>query len=205
MAYIGVGWAMARLPGCVGARYSRATRCCAGWRWTATAFAASSTPGSMSPGSTGRRSQAGQQASYANRAVDQGIGRALWFVNGADVGHVAATIEKFDPSRRGDLWSGAALASVYAGGADASELAEMARLAGPHRPAAAQGAAFAGQARLLAGLVTSGTELGVKVFCDMSVAEAAAITDETRQGLPEAEGEVPGYEIWRQRIMKRFD
>jgi hypothetical protein len=81
----------------------------------------------------------------------------------------------------------------------------MAGLAGPYRAHAAQGAAFAGKARLLAGLVTPGTELGVKVYCDMSVEEAAALTDETRRCLPEADGEVPGYELWRERIRRRFE
>jgi len=53
--------------------------------------------------------------------------------------------------------------------------------------------------------VTPGTELGVKVYCDMSVEEAAVVTDETMRSLPDADGEVPGYEVWRQRIMKRFE
>jgi hypothetical protein len=142
---------------------------------------------------------------YANRAADQGIGRALWFVNGSDVRQVAATIGTFAPARRGDLWSGAALASVYAGGVAASELEAMARLAGEYRPHAAQGAAFAGKARLLAGLVIPHTEVGVRVYCDMTVEEAAAITDEARQGLPDVDGEVPAFELWRERIRKRFE
>ena len=144
-------------------------------------------------------------AEYANRVVDQGIGRALWFVNGSDVQRVAATIEAFPESRRGDLWSGAALASVYAGGADAGELSDMAKLAGQYRSHAAQGAAFAAKARLLAGLVMPGTELGVKVYCDMSVEEAAAVTDEARQALPPDETDTPRYEMWRQLVRKRFE
>jgi hypothetical protein len=39
----------------------------------------------------------------------------------------------------------------------------------------------------------------------MSVEEAAAVTEETREGLPDAAGDVPGYEVWRQRIRKRFE
>ena len=97
------------------------------------------------------------------------------------------------------------MASVYAGGADAGELSDMVRLAGPYRPHAAQGAAFAAKARLLAGLVMPGTELGVKVHCEMSVEEAAAVTDEARDGLPSDDTDVPRYEIWRDRIRKRFE
>jgi|SRR6266566_1948651 len=142
---------------------------------------------------------------YANRAADQGIGRALWFINGSDVRRVAAAIGKFAPARRGDLWSGAALASVYAGGVAAGDLEAMAGLTGEYRLHAAQGAAFAGKARLLAGLVIPHTEVGVRVYCDMSVEEAAAVTDEARQGLPEADGEVPAFEVWRERIRSRFE
>src|SRR5216683_3131470 len=141
-----------------------------------------------------------EPASYAHRVVDQGIGRALWFVIGSDVEKLASTIEAFPQSRRGDLWSGAGLASVYASGADAGELSEMARLAGRYRSHAAQGAAFAAKARLLAGLAMPGTELGVKVHGDMSVEEAAAVTEEALQGLPPDETDVPRFELWRERI-----
>jgi enediyne biosynthesis protein E3 len=75
----------------------------------------------------------------------------------------------------------------------------------PYRPHAAQGAAFAAKARLLAGLVTPGTELGVKVHCDMSVEEAAAVTDEARDGLPPDDTDMPRFEVWRDRIRKRFE
>jgi enediyne biosynthesis protein E3 len=204
MAYIGVGWAMARLP--------RA-------RWRAIAprdpllrWLALDGYGFHQAYFRTREYVAGQYqapipgwpSGYANRVADQGIGRALWFVNGSDVAHVADTIGRFAPSRRADLWSGAALASVYAGGADAGELEQMVRLAGPYRSHAAQGAAFAAGARVLAGLVTPGTELGVKVHCGMSAVQAAAVTDEARLGLPEADSPVPAYDIWRERIRERF-
>jgi hypothetical protein len=146
-----------------------------------------------------------EPAGYANRVVDQGIGRALWFVNGSDVQGVATTIGAFPESRQGDLWSGIGLASVYAGGADAGELSDMVKLAGQYRSHAAQGAAFAAKARLLAGLVMPGTEIGVKVHCDMSVEDAAAVTDEARQGLPPEDANLPSFEVWRERIRKRFE
>jgi enediyne biosynthesis protein E3 len=205
MVYVGVGWAMARLPR---VRWSAIAprdpllRWLAldGWGFHQAYFRTAQYVTQQYQGRI-----PGWPAGYSNRAADQGIGRALWFVNGADVPKLAAVIDKFAPARRGDLWSGAGLASVYAGGADAGELADMARLAGRHRSDVAQGAAFAAKARLLAGLVTPGTEIGVKVFCDSSVEEAAAVTDETMAGLPDSDGEVPGYELWRERIRKRFE
>jgi hypothetical protein len=80
----------------------------------------------------------------------------------------------------------------------------MAGQAGAYRPHAAQGAAFAAKARLLADLVTPHTELGAKVYCGMSVEEAAALCDETREGLPDGDDPQPAFEVWRERIRKRL-
>ena len=206
MAYIGVGWAMARLPRM---RWSAIEPHDPLLRWLALDGYGFHQAYFRTKQYVWQQHQAPipgwEPAGYANRVVDQGIGRALWFVNGSDVRGVAATIEAFPQSRRGDLWSGAALASVYAGGADAGELSDMVRLAGQYRSHAAQGAAFAAKARLLAGLVMPGTEIGVKVHCDMSVEEAAAVTDEARDGLPSDDTDTPRFEIWRDRIRKRFE
>src|SRR3954447_2151806 len=50
---------------------------------------------------------------YARRVFDQGLGRSLWFVEGAEVSRIAATIAAFLPSRQADLWSGVGLACAY--------------------------------------------------------------------------------------------
>jgi SagB-type dehydrogenase family enzyme len=206
MAYIGVGWAMARLPRL---RWRAIEPHDPLLRWLALDGYGFHQAYFRTKQYVWQQHQAPipgwEPASYASQVVDQGIGRALWFVNGSDVQGVATTIEAFPQSRRADLWSGAALASVYAGGADAGELSDMVRLAGQYRSHAAQGAAFAAKARLLAGLVTPGTELGVKVHCDMSVDEAAAVTDEAKDGLPSDDTDMPRFEIWRDRIRKRFE
>jgi len=39
----------------------------------------------------------------------------------------------------------------------------------------------------------------------MSVEEAAAVTDEARDGLPSGDTDLPSFEIWRDRIRKRFE
>ena len=53
---------------------------------------------------------------YERRVFDQGLGRSLWFVKGADVAAVANAINAFPSSRHNDLWSGVGLACAYAGG-----------------------------------------------------------------------------------------
>jgi enediyne biosynthesis protein E3 len=57
-------------------------------------------------------------SAYARRAFDQGLGRSIWFVEGADVIRIPQTIAAFPPVRHADLWSGIGLACAYSGGVD---------------------------------------------------------------------------------------
>lgn len=143
---------------------------------------------------------------YPDRAIDQGIGRAMWFVGGADPKIVVGLIDRFPKSRRPDLYSGAGLAASYAGGAGETELRWFARHAGRYRTQVCQGAVFAATARVHAGLVVPHTELATRVFCDMDPQQAADLSDRLRPGSsdqPDPDG-TPAYETWRQRIAGAF-
>lgn len=135
---------------------------------------------------------------YADHAIDQGIGRATWFVCGTDPELVAATFAKFDEHRRPDLYAGAGLAASYAGGGDEDELIRFRELAGDYRAHLAQGSAFAASARVFAGLVIPHTVLATRVFCGMTPEEADDLCTVARPAGPE-NGE-PAFEIWRRRI-----
>jgi enediyne biosynthesis protein E3 len=139
---------------------------------------------------------------YADRVIDQGIGRAVWFVGGTDPDRVTTLLDAFPESRRADLYSGTGLAATYAGGVDRRELERLVALAGPYRTQLAQGAAFAAAARLRAGLVVPHNELATEVLCGTDVATAAAVTDQARDGL--TDGAVPAYATWRERIAEAF-
>lgn len=138
---------------------------------------------------------------YANRAIDQGIGRAAWFVCGTDPSLVADTLDTFDLSRRPDLYSGAGLAATYAGGVDEAELRTFLDRGQAYLPQIAQASAFAATARVRAGLVTPHTELAARVICGTTPDEAARICEEN---LPDpsqtAADQAPAFELWRQRI-----
>lgn len=140
---------------------------------------------------------------YASRVIDQGIGRAMWFVGGTDPDVVARMIEKFPQERRSDLYSGAGLAATYAGGADEAELAHFLQLSGRHRSSVAQGCVFGASARVRADLVTPHTELAARVLCGLTAVEASAVADLAREGLSGSH-RMPIYEIWRQRIANKF-
>jgi hypothetical protein len=213
MAYVGIGWACARLPR---------------WRWRRIlpndqllSWLVLDGYGFHQAYFHTRRYVHGQYQDrrnrwpypgsdrYAARAVDQGIGRALWFVEGADVDRVADRIAGFPAPRRSDLFGGAGLAATYAGGADETELRRFWKLAGEHRPQVAQASAFAAEARVRAGLVTEHTALATDVFCGMPPAAAAAASRAVQAALPQpaalpAAGSAPVYEIWRERLARHF-
>jgi hypothetical protein len=140
---------------------------------------------------------------YARRAFDQGLGRSLWFVEGADVARIAMTIADFEPSRHADLWSGVGLACAYAGGVERAAIGALRASAGAHRPQVALGAAFAAKARQRADNPADHTGLACEVLCEMTADEAARVTDDALEALPE-DAAVVAYEVWRRRIQARW-
>jgi hypothetical protein len=147
----------------------------------------------------GRSRPAGLQG-YATRAFDQGFGRSLWFVEGAEPGRIAATIQRMAPERRQDLWSGVGLAAAYAGGATAGDLETLRYLGGEFLPALAQGASFAAEARERAGNPAPHTDLACRALCGTPAAAAARLA---REALSEMPGE-RSYEGWRDALRARF-
>ncbi len=140
---------------------------------------------------------------YAARAFDQGLGRSLWFVEGAELSRIVETIATFPSTRHADLWSGVGLACTYAGGIDRAAIEELAKAAGDFGPQMAQGSAFAAEARQRAGNPAAQTELACRVLCRQSAEDAARSTRVARRDLPGDAAE-PAYEVWRRRIQDRL-
>ena len=201
MVHVGAGWAVAR----IGRSFERASRrmdpllrwlVLDGWGFHDGYFHADRAldqqivPGRIAAG-------------YARRAYDQGLGRALWFVESAEVASVAAVIARFDARRRADLWSGIGLAAAYAGAAEVTALEQLREAAGLHLDAVAQGATFAAQARHRAGNMAPHTENASRALCGCGAEEAARATDEALAALPQ-DGDEPAYEAWRARLRTRF-
>ncbi|MFJ5925614.1 DUF1702 family protein [Kitasatospora sp. NPDC092948] len=202
MVYVGIGWAMARLPrfcwpdidaldpllrwlvldgyGFHQAYFRTPRYVHEQYRESEFPWPAHDTPG------------------YTGNAIDQGVGRALWFVGGTDPDLVATMIEKYPAARHADLWAGAGLAATYAGGVDERELHAFKDRAGEHRAMVAQGSAFAAEARIKGGTLMPHTELATRVLCGMDAADAARVTQETIT-LDTAPG-LPAYEVWRRAI-----
>jgi hypothetical protein len=209
LAYVGMGWALSRLPGGI-SRYlptlnradnSQSQSSLLGWLaidgygfhqgyfyWRAQ-VEKQSIPKNLS--------------GYAVRAFDQGLGRSLCFVLGLDVKRIAATIQLFSETRRADLWSGVGLASAYAGGLSPSEMMELGELSQTYLPDLAQGIAFAAKARLRAGYLPEHTEQICQLIWQQSSVAVAVITDEALVNLP-VDDITPAYEFWRSRIKNKF-
>lgn len=210
MVYVGMGWAMARLPQF---RWRAITATDPLLRWlvldgygfhqayfrTGKYVRGHYHPARFSwPG--------GGEAWYARRAIDQGIGRALWFVCGTDTDLVAATVDGFPAHRRADLYSGVGLAATYAGGAPEADLLALSDRAGDYRPMLAQGSAFAAEARLRAGLVVPHVDLGTRALCGLTPEQAAKVCAHAIPGTGSRAGDdnIPAYETWRQQVAAEF-
>lgn len=200
MVHVGVGWALARLP----------------WRnrwpnpkldpllgWLAADGYGFHEGYFKWPRAIRKQLRPPDFCGYAGRAFDQGLGRSLWFVEGADATNIAHAISTFPAPRHADLWSGVGLACSYAGGADEETIHALSTAAGSLRPYMAQGAAFAAKARQRAGNPTTHTDLACMILCACDADTAAALTDQALLDLPANCGE-PSYEVWRQRIRDRF-
>jgi hypothetical protein len=212
LAYVGIGWAMARLPRFRWPKASALDPVLAplvldGYGFHQAYFHTAryidgkyQDPDFPWPG--------GAHGYYANNAIDQGIGRAAWFVRGTDPVLVADLLDSFPERRRPDLWAGVGLAATYAGGGDDQadaerELKTLVARAGEYRGNLAQGSAFAANARVTAGIVPAHSALATQVLCGTTPQEAAGLADELRPAY-QPDGDKPAYEVWRQRLADAF-
>jgi hypothetical protein len=173
MVHVGAGWVMARVPGSVEKFMSRFDPLL---RWLLVdgygfheAFF--HWPRYLAGGPVPKRLQG-----YARRVFDQGFGRCLWFVDGADVNRIAQTIGGFAFERQADLWSGVGLASVYAGEVcetDLKSLCSAAVLFGPNLRRALPSPPKRGSVRQL-----TPYRLGVRHPLRMKPHDAASLTDD---------------------------
>jgi len=193
LGHVGAGWALARVP----------------WRRQAILRHLDPVHGWLAYDGLGfhdgyfqpRRIAAGWRrlkTGYAARAYDQGVGRATWFSSGGDVARAAAAIARLDATRRDDLWAGLALALGYAGGASEMELRLARQAAGEARPALAQGAGFAAEARARAGCIPPCTREAVRILTGREVEQVVRLVRQIRAALPPSvTPTTPQYELWR--------
>ncbi|HEV2886904.1 MAG TPA: DUF1702 family protein [Jatrophihabitans sp.] len=205
MAYVGLGWALARLPRPL---WRRPTAAAAdpvlswlvldGYGFHEAYFHTDRIVGAHQR-ATGLSWQGHTGDDAVQSVFDQGVGRALWFVCGADPHQIATTLPGFGRRRRPDLISGLGLAASYAGGGDADTFAALREIAGEHAPQLAQGSVFAAETRARAGNLTPNTEAACLALAGIPVAEAVELAAATRPVEAVIDGEV-SFQVWRRRI-----
>jgi hypothetical protein len=200
MMHVGLGWALARLRRSVGPQLAQLDSLL-GWlvvdgygfhegyfNW---------------PRYVEQRAMPTNLQGYALHVFDQGLGRSMWFVKGADVAAIARAVNAFPAARHDDLWSGVGLACAYAGGCGRGAVESLLARAKGHFPALAQGVAFAAKTRRRAANLTAHTEIVSRLICGLSADSLAAITDAALEHLSEEDG-LPAYEVWRRRIQNQL-
>jgi hypothetical protein len=86
---------------------------------------------------------------FARQLFDSGLGRSLWWSQGAEPLRIARAIDTFPEARRPELWCGLGVAAAYAGGARDGDgaLLVLRDLAGPYRADFFSGVPFAAHMR----------------------------------------------------------
>ena len=128
-----------------------------------------------------------------------GCGRALWFLQSADVDGVSEIIEATPAPARPHLWSGIGLATCYAGCADEPTLDRLVRASGQYEAHFGQGALFAIAARSRARIVPPHTELACRRLFAVGPDVAERWTDEAARGLTDSVAE-SAYTEWKSRL-----
>lgn len=197
MAWVGRGWAFARLPGSPMRALEKGNSLA---RWLALDGYG------FHQGYFGwRKFIARQQVprnlpAEAARVFDQGLGRSLWFVHGAEPAAVSARIQQFTLSRQGDLWSGVGLAAAYAGGLNAQQMQALRTASAAHFPQLAQGIVFAAEARRRAGNPAPHTD----AICEQLLGLRGEVAAQIAIDCKPVGGTLAHYRRWRESIQQHF-
>jgi hypothetical protein len=98
---------------------------------------------------------------------------------------------------------GVGLAATFAGGTDQAGLETLRRLSGAHHAELALGVVFAVKARTYSTYVPDHSRLAAGVLAGLTVEAAESLADRTEVPFEDA-GPVPPYERWRARIRAEF-
>ncbi|MDO9460950.1 MAG: DUF1702 family protein [Alphaproteobacteria bacterium] len=194
MAWVGHGWALAKLPLSPLRRLQRGASIL---RWLALDGWGFHDGYFDWPRSVDGQRRPWRLTGAAGQVYDQGLGRSLWFVRGANPVALMRSVAAFAPARRADLWAGLGLAAAYAGGVDGAALTALRSATGEHAAAFGQGVVFAAEARQRAGNAVDHTAMACELILGCDIDSAARLA---RQCLPAEDGGLTDYQRWRLAI-----
>lgn len=123
----------------------------------------------------GRRESPASLSLQNRRLFDAGVGRAMWWVYGADVASIAAAISRFEGERRHEMWAGIGTALAYAGGVSREAASRLLDLAGSYQADLLSGIPFAAHMRDKGQNSAEWTDEVCSELLNMSVAETSEI------------------------------
>ena len=141
-------------------------------------------------------------AAVASSALDQGLGRSIWYLNKGIIDEAKIMIEGFAVDRRKDLWRGLGIAIAYVGGCDEETLLEIFSKVDIYKSQLAIGAAMALVSRNYANYISADTELVCNVFCNKTANEIVLLNEKLRERLDL--NEANAYENWLNELQKAF-
>lgn len=109
------------------------------------------------------------------RLFDAGVGRAMWWVYGADPDSIARAIRRFPDERRAEMWTGIGTALAYAGTGTAAGASQLCDAAGPYRLDLLSGIPFAAHMRHKGGNAAEWTERVCSDLLHLSVAGTSGL------------------------------
>ena len=136
----------------------------------------------------------------ASGALDQGLGRSMWYHSRGVFSDAKATIEGFAAERQKDLWRGLGIAIAYVGGCTDDQLFDIFSETRAFQPQLAAGALMAQVSRNESGCVSADTQRTAELWWginEVPLAEALAL-NRKNELLPNA------YQNWVAGIEQSF-
>ena len=121
----------------------------------------------------GRAAPPAALSTFARQLFDSGLGRSLWWSQGATPARIAQAIDAFPAARRPEMWCGIGVAAAYAGGVEDATLRELRDLAGPCRADFLSGVPFASRMRQKGGNPSPATDRACELLLGRSADEAS--------------------------------
>ena len=142
------------------------------------------------------------QDAVASGAIDQGIGRSIWYLNKGVIDDAKNMIEGFAVERHKDLWRGLGIAIAYVGGCNAETLQEIFSKADSFKTQLATGAVMALVSRDVAKYISTDTELACKVFCNKTAEQILELNYSIKDKIDL--NAVNAYSNWVSEVEKAF-
>lgn len=157
-----------------------------------------------------RKAPPARLPAYGKQLFDAGLGRSLWWSEGASPARIRQSIDRFPEARRGEMWHGIGVACAYAGGVEAAALLELLELSGRYGADFLSGIPFAARMRQKGGNSSPATDTACRLLLNRTtdqaadlvvraLAEITATWPGTRQELG-----TNGYRLVRQRVTDAF-